>query len=84
VFGKLDSETLLCVRDPLHGGERNLELSIAESADPDGRNGAQPFGDPKIAFWHALTFLETALEPFFLAARDFETTDFARAIEVVL
>lgn len=52
VFGKLDSETLLCVRNPLHGGQRNLELSIAQSADANSGNLTEPFDDSKIAFQH--------------------------------
>jgi hypothetical protein len=51
VFGELKPETLLCVRNPLHG-ERNLELAIANGADCNGRNLTKPFDDSEVAFWH--------------------------------
>jgi hypothetical protein len=53
VFGELHSETFLGVRNPLHGGRGNLELSIAQSASSNGGNLTQPFDNPKIAFLHA-------------------------------
>jgi hypothetical protein len=98
VFGKLNPETLLCVRNPVHGGRRNLELAIAEGADANGGNLTQPLQHSKIAFRHAqpLTALLTALTvlreaPFLAArlvarleARNFETAAFARAIVVFL
>ena len=52
VLGKLDPETLLRVRNPLHCLHWNVELTIAKSADADSRECAQPFEDPKITFRH--------------------------------
>jgi hypothetical protein len=52
VLSKLDPETLLCVRNPLHCVHGNLELTIAKSADADSRDSAQPFEHPKITFRH--------------------------------
>ena len=52
MFGELEPETLLCVSNPLHGGQRNLELAIAKGADSNGGNLTNPFHHPKIAFWH--------------------------------
>lgn len=49
VRSELEPETLLCIRDPLHGVQWDLEFAIAKRADPNGRNGPQPFGDPQIA-----------------------------------
>ncbi len=37
VLGKLDPETLLRVRNPLHCLHCNVELTIAKSADADSR-----------------------------------------------
>jgi hypothetical protein len=98
VFGKLNPETLLCVRNPLHRGQRNFELAIADSADSDGWYLTQPLQHSEIAFRHRqpLTALLTALtvlrQAFFLAARlvarlvarNFEAAAFARAIVVFL
>ena len=71
MLGELNSKTLLCVRNPLHGGQWNLKLAIAKSADSNGGNGAQPFDNPKIAFWHVQPFRRHAGGFLLLAARNF-------------
>ena len=48
VPGELKPESLLCIRNPLHGGYGHLELAIAKSADPDSWDCAEPFDYPKI------------------------------------
>jgi len=52
VFGELHPQTFLRVRNPVHGGQRKLEFSIAKSANSNGGNLTDPFHHPKIAFWH--------------------------------
>jgi hypothetical protein len=52
VFSELQPETLLCVRNPIHGGQWNCELAIAKSANSNGGNLTNPFHHPKIAPWH--------------------------------
>jgi hypothetical protein len=52
VRGKLKPKSFLRVRNPFHGGHRNLELAIAKGADSDCRNRPKPFGHPKITLWH--------------------------------
>ncbi len=52
VFGELDPETLLRVRNPLHGTQGHFELAIAKSTDADGGDGPHPFDHSKIAFWN--------------------------------
>ena len=56
VLGELESETLLCVRNPLHGARRNLKLAIAKGADSYGGHLTTPFDHPKAAFRHAQPF----------------------------
>jgi hypothetical protein len=56
VLGKLNPETLLRVRNPLEGGHRNLELTIAKSAESESRNRAQPFEHTKISLLHEQQF----------------------------
>jgi len=85
VRGKLKPESFLRVRNPFHGGHRNLELAIAKGADSDCRNRPKPFDHPKITLWHGQPFSATAeREAFFFADRYFETEALARAIVVVL
>jgi hypothetical protein len=52
VRGKLKPKSFLRVRNPLHGGHRNLELAIAKGADSNCRDRPKPFGHPKITLWH--------------------------------
>jgi hypothetical protein len=47
VPGELKPESLLRIRNPLHGGY-GLELAIAKSADPDSWDCTEPFNCPKI------------------------------------
>lgn len=56
VRGKLKPESFLRVRNPFHGGHRNLELAIAKGADSDCRDRPKPFDDPKITLWHGQPF----------------------------
>jgi hypothetical protein len=94
VFGKLEPETLLCVRNPLHQGQRNFELAIADGANSNGGHLTQPLQHSKIAFRHGqpltafLTALTVLREAFFLVARlvarNFEAAAFAPAIVVFL
>jgi hypothetical protein len=56
VLGELKPETLLRVRNPFYGGERNLELAIAEGADCNGGHLTEPFDHSKITFRHSLPF----------------------------
>jgi hypothetical protein len=41
--GKLKPESLLRIRNLLHGGYGHLELAIAKSADPDSWDCTEPF-----------------------------------------
>jgi hypothetical protein len=52
VFSELDPETLLRVCNSLQGSQRNLELSVAESADSDCGGRAEPLDDSKVTFFH--------------------------------
>jgi hypothetical protein len=52
VLGELQPEALLGVRNPVHGGQRSFEFSIAKGANSNGGNLTDPFHHPKIAFWH--------------------------------
>ena len=56
VFGELEPETLLCVRNSLHRSQRNLELAIAEGTDSNGGNLTKPLDSSKIAFRHRPQF----------------------------
>jgi hypothetical protein len=56
VFSELESETFLCIRNPLHGGQRHLELAIADGADSNGGDLTEPFDHSKIAFRHGPPF----------------------------
>jgi hypothetical protein len=53
VLGKLDAKTFLRIGNPLHRSHGNLELTIAESADSDSRDYAEPFEHPKSTLFHA-------------------------------
>jgi hypothetical protein len=53
VLGELQPKTLLGVRNPLHGGQGNLEFPTANSADSNGGNLTDPFHHSKIAFLHS-------------------------------
>jgi hypothetical protein len=52
VFGKLKPKTLLRIRNSLPGHHRNYKLAIANSADSDDRDGAEPFQHSKITLCH--------------------------------
>jgi len=52
MFGKLSRKARLSVLDPLHRGQGDGELAIAESADSNSRDCSQPFEHPKSAFFH--------------------------------
>lgn len=52
VLIKLNLESRLRIRNPLDGGQRDLELKIAKSADADRRDGSEPFEHPKSPLFH--------------------------------
>jgi hypothetical protein len=53
---KLKLERLLRVRNPLDGGHRNLELTIAKSADSDSGDGSEPLEHPKSPLFNSQSF----------------------------
>lgn len=52
VLSELYPQAFLGVRNSLHGGHRNLEFPIANSANSDSGNLTDPFNHPQTAFWH--------------------------------
>jgi|HubBroStandDraft_6_1064221.scaffolds.fasta_scaffold219879_3 hypothetical protein len=56
VFGKLNSEALLCVCNPLEVDQGDLEFTIANTTDPGSRDCSEPFDHPKIGLMHEQQF----------------------------
>jgi hypothetical protein len=54
---ELHLEARLRIGSPPKGTHGNFELPAAKCADPDGRGGAQPFGNSKTALDHGQLFL---------------------------
>ena len=52
VFSELNPETLLRVRNSLHGRCGNLELRTAKGADSDSWDSAHPFDHPEVTLCH--------------------------------
>jgi hypothetical protein len=56
VLSELYPETLLRIRNSLHGRCGNLELETAKSADSDGWDSAHPYDHPEITLCHGQPF----------------------------